>query len=178
MQRLVYLILCVVLLSPIVGCETSDQRLTEFVTSSTSQQAMQNREMAEVTRTAAEHHRLVVEAVEKSRQEVVNLQQDVQEELRQLDAERKTMAESRRRESLLVPVINHLGVLFVAVLPLALCWYLLHGLSSRGQEDAVCDMLIQELIAEPLQSLPGPEPKAAIEHAANPQTPATDHASN
>jgi hypothetical protein len=175
MQRLVYLILCVVLVSPMVGCETPDQRLTEFVTTSTSQQAMQNREMAEVTRTAAEHHRLVVEAVEKSRQEVVNLQQDVQEELRQLDAERRTMAESRRRESLLVPVINHLGLLLVAVLPLALCWYLLHGLSNRGQEDAVCDLLIQELIAEPLESLTGPEPKAAIEHAAKLEPPQPEH---
>jgi hypothetical protein len=177
MQRLVFVIPCV-LVSLMVGCETPDERLTEFVTMSTSQQAMQNREMADVTRTAAEHHRLVVEAVEKSRQEVVSLQQDVRQELQQLDAERRSTAENRWRESLLVPVINHLGLLLVAVLPLALCWYLLHGLSSRGQEDAVCDLLIQELIAEPLERLPGPEPKAAIEHAANPQTPATDHASD
>ena len=166
--------LCVVLGSVIAGCETPDERLTEFVSSATSEQAQQNREIADVARTAAENHRLVVEAVEKSRQEVTSLQRDVRQELQKLDEERRTLAHARWQESLLAPVITNLGLLLIAALPLALCWYLLHGLASHGNEDAVCDVLIQQLVEEPLPNLPAPTLAGGIEHSITPETPTTD----
>lgn len=164
---------CAVLASVIAGCETPDDRLTGFVSQATSQQAQQNHDMAEAARTAAENHRLVVETVEKSRQEIVGLQQDVQRQLQQLDAERRAIADARRRESLLAPVLQHLGVLIIASLPLVLCWYLLHGLSHHDQENQVCDVLIQELMADPTLALPHGTSADRLEHAEPPASPAS-----
>ena len=60
-------------------------------------------------------------------------------------------------------------------MPLVLCWYLLHGISGTGNEDAVCDVLIQQLVAEPLPSLPAHDQTVGIEHVAKPEMPHIEH---
>jgi hypothetical protein len=82
-----------------------------------------------------------------------------------LETERKDWAHQRRTESVLAPILTTLGTALLALLPLVLCWYLLHGL-SRTPEQQVAELLIEELAEEQPARLPPPSsgPRAALEH--------------
>ena len=149
-----------------VGCNSPDDRLARFAQEATSQQAQQNRDMAHLSQAVTEDHRRVVETVEQSRQAIVDLEQDLQGQRDRLDQERQALANERYRESLLGPVVNRLGMLLVAALPLVLCWWLLVGLKSEKEntEDAVSEFLIHELAANESPLLPAPQRREAIAH--------------
>ena len=137
------------------GCSSSDDRLVRHVTESNRQQAEQNREMARLHQNLAEGNTRLVEAVAESRQEMLAMESNLQDQRDRLEAERKSLASQRYWESLLAPALTDVGMLLVASLPLVLCWYLLHGLRSAGDDD-VNEVLLRELVAEDRLLLPAP----------------------
>lgn len=148
------------------GCSSSDDRLIKHVAESNRQQAAQTQEMAKVHREVAEGTSRLVEAVADSRKEMVAMESDLQEQRAQLDAERRSIANERYRESLLAPVVSSVGLMLVAALPLVLCWYLLHGL--RTSDEDVSEVLIQNLVSEQLALPATPPDRQRIEQETPP----------
>ncbi len=140
-------ILLITFLPMIAACSSPDDRLARLAERSAQQQAEQNQTIADVTNTANENHRRVVEAVEKSRQSVADLEREVRQQHDRLDQERRSLADERHRESLLAPVLHSIGLLLVAALPLVIAIYLLHGLRGRNDDEAVSEVMLRELLA-------------------------------
>ena len=154
-QSLMNSLLSIVLM--IAGCESSDDRLADYAQKSVAQQAKQNAATAEVAREAAESQRRVIETVEKSRQDLIAVQKELDLQRTTVAQERKELTEQRREESLLAPVLTTIGYLLVTSLPLGLCWYLLHTLKgSPVDESAVTQLLVQDLLSEQPVLLPRP----------------------
>ena len=135
-------------------------------------QAEQNQEMAQLNREVAAGTQRLVEADSRARQEVIAAQKDLAQQQASLaerhdalETERRTMAEQRNRESLLVPVISTLGLLLLCCLPLGLAWYLLHAWHREAQDEIVLgQLLVEELVSPHPLLLPGPVLLPAIEH--------------
>ena len=82
-----------------------------------------------------------------------------------LEAERRKIAQQRRSESLLAPVMEGFGLLLVVAVLLGFCWSLLIGLSREGEPEYTAvanDLLLQELILEQPEALPTTGPPTAI----------------
>lgn len=156
--------LMLIAMVPAIGCD-KDKRLVEFAKEADQRQAEQNHEIAKQNHEIAAATKQLVEADAKSRQELVALERDLQteratigEQRDHLEAERRELASQRRRESLLAQVLAGGVTLLACLLPLVLCWYLLHGLRSQNQDEALGELLVMELAsgaASPL--LPAPE---------------------
>jgi len=129
-----------------VGCDTPDERLVHQLADTSREVVQQNQEIAKTQHEIAEGSKLLVNAVAESRHEHNELQRNIQTQRDNLESERKAIADERRFESLLAPVIETAGVLLVAALPLVLCWYLLHGL--RGPDEEVSEVLISQLVSQ------------------------------
>ena len=129
-----------------VECDTPDERLVHQLADTSREVVQQNQEIAKTQHEIAEGSKQLVNAVAESRHEHNELQRNVQAQRDSLESERRSIAVERRNESLLVPVIETVGVLLVAGLPLVLCWYLLHGL--RGQDDDVSEVLVSQLVRQ------------------------------
>ncbi|MCA9125156.1 MAG: hypothetical protein KDB11_33505 [Planctomycetales bacterium] len=131
-------------LGTLSGCDTPDERLVRDLAETSREVVQQQQEIAKSHSELAEGSKRLVNAVADSRHEHQELQQTLQQQSDKLDAERRAIASSRQRESLLVPVLETMGVLLVASLPLILCWYLLHSL--RDQADDISERLVSELV--------------------------------
>lgn len=121
-----------------VGCEEEEnRRLVEMSERHEQRQAEQNRNTAEL-------HRKVVE-----------LQRDVQAEKTaigqqrdRLESERQAMASQRRWDSLVAAAITNIGLLLACSLPLALAWLLLSRPPDTGDEQAVVEIMLDDLTAK------------------------------
>ena len=158
------LVIITLLILLAAGCSSPDERLAHLAEATSTQQAQQNQAVTELNREAGENHRRVVEAVEQSRQSIVFLERDLQLQRDTIDQERRSLANERHLESLLGPVLNSLGMLMVAALPLVLCWYLLHGVRGQNDQEEISGVLIQELAASESPLLPSPDRREAIGH--------------
>jgi hypothetical protein len=148
----------------IAGCEPppSDERLARMAQQSVEQQAQQNEEMARLNREVAEGTGRLVEADSQARQELLAAQRDLHRQQEQvglqrdaLESERKDWAVQRRTESVFAPVVSTLGMTLLALLPLVLCWHMLHGL-GRSEEHQISELLIQEIVSPEPTLLPPP----------------------
>lgn len=157
------LLLTPLLVVAVTGCSSSDDRLARFAAESNRQQVEQNQEMARVHREVAQGTTRLVDAVAESRREMLGMERELQDQRTELDAERKSIADQRHRESLLAPVVANVGLLLVAALPLVLCWYLLHGLRSDGEE--VGEVLVESLVEQRLGVIASTSTRPGIEHA-------------
>ena len=127
--------------------------------------------MARLHREVAAGTQRLVEADSRARQEVIAAQKDLAQQQAglaqqydQLEVERRSLAQERNRESLLVPVISTLGLLLLCCLPLGLAWYLLQAWHRETQDDIVLgQLLIEELVSPRPVLLPGPVLLPAIE---------------
>jgi hypothetical protein len=155
--------------SLLAGCvKDEDDRLAEIAAEHARQQAAQNQEMARLNREIATGSRNLVEADAKSRDELLAMSREVQEQQNQLEAERRALAVERRRESLLAPILSTSLLLVVCSLPLVLCWYLLHGLRQDAASAAeLNEVLIVELAAEQPAFLPAPAAFESIDHCSD-----------
>lgn len=153
------------------GCD-SDERVAQVATQAADRQAQQNTQMARVTHQTAEGARKLVEADAAARKEMVQVHRDLQTERatlggewNKLEAERQEIAQDRRTESMLVPAIQTVGAIVVAVLAIGFCLVLLFGLRKSDDADAqLGELLIHEMVAEQprlfpprdVPELPGP----------------------
>jgi hypothetical protein len=151
-------------LAAITGCEppSPDDRLAQMAEHSVTQQAQQNAEMARLNREVAQGTNRLVETDSLARRELLAAQRDLQRQQEQvgiqrdaLETERKDWASQRQTESVYAPILSTLGMTLLALLPLVLCWYLLHGL-SRSADHQIGDLLIQEIVSPEPTLLPPP----------------------
>ncbi|MCE9554686.1 MAG: hypothetical protein K8T91_15120 [Planctomycetes bacterium] len=149
------MIFAAILAIAIGGCN-SDERVAQVATEAANRQAQQNTEMAKVTNQVAEGSRELVEADSEARREIVKVHQELQaersrlgEQWNQLEGERQEIAQDRRTESMLVPAIQAVGAIAVAILAIGFCLSLLFGLRKNNEADAILgELLIHEIIAE------------------------------
>jgi len=153
----------IVALAVMIGCNNKDPRLARMAEQTTAQQAAQNQQSAQLNEKVVANHRQMVEAIERSRQDLQSLQHELNAQRSAVDQQRQDLAARQYRESLLAPVLSSLGIILAAALPLVLAWYLLPGLrSSNPDAELVGQLLVEDIVREHPVLLRTP-PAAAIE---------------
>jgi hypothetical protein len=139
-----------------IGCdEEENKRLAEMAERHIERQAEQNRQVTELQREVAEGSRRLVEADAQARQEMVTLQREVQAERSEvgwqrdlLEGERRELAAKRRLDPIVAAAITNIGLLLACLLPLVLCWYLLQRRVEPADDQAVAEVLLEDLVAD------------------------------
>jgi hypothetical protein len=161
MNRVECRVIVVILVGLLAGCE-EDERAIRIAEEAAERQAEQNQEMARLNREVAEGTKRLVEADAQNRGELVAMQRELQDEQTEigrqrdpLETERRELATIRTRESLLVPVISHIGLLMLCCLPLLLAWYVLHGMRDGADDDAAMgELLVHDFVSDQPVLLP------------------------
>ena len=156
----------------LTGCEEKDARLAEMAQESVRQQAKQNEEMSKLNREIASGSKRLIESDAKAREDVLAMQKDLQGQAAEvghqrdeLETERREIADQRLHESILGPIIANMGPLLVCALVLVFCGLLVYGLRvDSGSDDAVSEVLIEELVAERPVFLPPAVSAEALQH--------------
>jgi len=169
------------LLGSLGGCD-DNARVAQVAERAAERQAELDKEMAQLNRQVAEGSKELVEADARSREALVGIQKDLQIQQAQvnhqrdeLEKERKAIAEERVRESILAPILANLGPLVVCGLVLLFCCLLLWGLRvDRKDDDAVGEVLVEELTSQSPILLPSPNAPKAIEHCPDGPAAITD----
>jgi hypothetical protein len=139
-----------------IGCdEEENKRLAEMAERHIERQAEQNRQVTELQREVAEGSRRLVEADAQARQEMVTLQREVQAERSEvgrqrdlLEGERRDLAAKRRLDPIVAAAITNIGLLLACLLPLVLCWYLLQRRVEPADDQAVAEVLLEDLVSD------------------------------
>jgi len=145
-----------------IGCSSGDERLIDLSHQSADRQAEQNRLVEANNRQVIEATNRLVEADAQGRRENVELHRQIEAERsginQQRDAleqERRQMADERNRDPIIAESIRAAAGLIAAILPLAVCVYLLRGLFHKSDDEAMAEVLIEELVAhKPLLAEP------------------------
>lgn len=152
----------------LTGC-SENEKLAQMAEKAADRQAGQNKEMARLNREVAEGTKLLVEADAEARADMIDIQKDLcsqQAEVGyqrdELEAERQDISAQRLRESLLAPIIDNLGPLLVVVAVLFFCGLLVHSMGN-GKDDAIGEVLIEELVAERPTLLPSRDSRQGID---------------
>lgn len=142
----------------VIGCDKDrdkNRKLAEMAERHSQRQAEQNQRTVELQREVATGTRRLVEADAKARTEMVKLHRDVQAERtevgRQRDAlekERRGLATARRLHPIIASAITNIGLLLACLLPLVLCIYLLNRPVEAADDQAVAELLLEDLVAE------------------------------
>ena len=151
------------------GC-SKNERLAEMAEEHTRQQAAQNQQMAQLQQEIAQGATELIEANDRAREEVVAIQRDIQTERTAvgqqrdlLEEDRRRLAEQRRQDPIIAAAITQFGMVVACVLPLVVCWYLLHREPTQSDDATVTEVLIEDLIVERPLLLSAPsERRAAI----------------
>lgn len=152
-----------------IGCE-EDERLVEMAEKHLDRQAKQSEQIIDLQQEVTEGSRRLVEADAEARKEMIALQRDVQSERvevgQQRDAledERRDLASQRRLDPIIATAITNIGLLLACLLPLVLCWYLLHPRVEPADDQAVAEVLLEDLVIDKPLLLPRPEGRRAID---------------
>jgi hypothetical protein len=162
-----------------IGCSSSDERLVELSRQNTDRQAEQNRLVEANNHQVLEAANKLVEADAKSRTENLELHRQIEDERsginQQRDAleqERRQIADDRNRDPIVANSILAVGGLVAAILPLLVCLVLLRGLFQKSDQEALVDVLIEDLVSRhPL--LREPESLSLPERGREPRLPAS-----
>jgi VIT1/CCC1 family predicted Fe2+/Mn2+ transporter len=138
-----------------IGCSSGDDRLVELSRQSSDRQAEQNRLVETNNRQVLDAANRLVEADAKSRSENNELHRQIESERsgvnQQRDAleqERRQIALERNRDPIVAESIQAAAGLIAAVLPLLVCLFLLRGLFSRTDGEALAEVLIEDLVSQ------------------------------
>ena len=153
------------LMTALVGCEHSDERLVVLSERANERQAEQNRQSALQNQQVAETTNRLVQADAQARQDAAAIQREHQQEVRAsrtrldqqrdaLEAERRRIADQRYRDPIIADAIGGGALLIAAVLPLVICILLLRQLSSTPPDEALGELLLAELVADEPTLLP------------------------
>ena len=149
------------LIVAMTGCE-EDERVSQVARQAADRQAAQNQQIAHIARQAAEGSRELVAADAQARREIIKVHQEMQseratlgEQWNKLETERQEIAQDRRTESLLVPALQSIGAIAVAVLAIGFCLFMLFGLRKTDDTDAqLGELLVHEIVADQPRLLP------------------------
>jgi hypothetical protein len=138
-----------------IGCSSGDERLVDLSRQSTDRQAEQNRLVETNNRQVIDATKRLVEADAEGRKESIELHRQIETErsgLNQqreaLEQERRQVADQRNRDPVVAEAILAAAGLIAAILPSAVCVYLLRGLFHKSDDEAMAEVLIQELVAQ------------------------------
>jgi hypothetical protein len=138
----------------VAGCRSDDQRLLDLSRQSLDRQAEQNKLVENNNRQVIDATKKLVEADADSRRENMQVHHELQAERagfnQQRDAleqERRQIAEQRNRDPIVAESIKVAAGLIVAALPLLVCLFLVRGLYHKSDDEAVADVLVEELFA-------------------------------
>jgi hypothetical protein len=138
-----------------IGCSSGDERLVELSRQSADRQAEQNRLVETNNRQVIDAADKLVQADAQGRKENVEAHRQIEAErfgINQqrdfLEQERRQIADQRNRDPIVAESIRAVAGLIAAVLPLAVCLALLRGLFHKSDEEALADVLIEELVAQ------------------------------
>jgi hypothetical protein len=145
-----------------IGCSSSDDRLVDLSQKSADRQADQNRLVEANNRQVLEATKRLVEADARGRTENLELHRQIEVERsgvnQQRDAlehERRQIAARRNRDPIIAESIQLAAGLIAAVLPLLVCLFLLRGLFDKPDQDALAELLIDDLVSrQPLLDHP------------------------
>ena len=152
----------VILMATTIGCnENGNKQLAEMAERHSQRQAEQSKQMADLQHEVAEGSRLLVEADARAREEMVALQREVQAERGEvghqrdvLEQERRVLAAQRHRDPIIASAITSSGLLLACLLPLVLCWFLLHRRVDPVDDNAIAEVLLEDLVADQPLLLP------------------------
>ena len=151
-----------VLIATMSGCD-EDEQLARMAEEHARRQAAQSQQMAELQQEVAQGARELVEADGKAREGIVALQRDIQTERTEigrqrdhLEEDRRQLADQRHRDPIIAATIMQAGMVIACILPLVLCWYLLHREPAQADDAVVAEVLIEDLTAESPLLLPSP----------------------
>ena len=169
-DKIMFIPIAAMLILTAIGCnENENTRLAEMAERHLDRQAEQNRQMVELQHEVAEGSRRLVEADAKAREEMVALQHEMQTERveigRQrdlLEDERRDLATKRHLNPIIAAAITNIGLLLACLLPIVLCWYLLHRRVEPAEDQAVAEVLLEDLVANRPLLLPRVETNRAI----------------
>ena len=169
-HKLIHMPIVAALMLTAIGCdEEENKRLAEMAERHMERQAEQNRQVTELQREVAEGSRRLVEADAQARQEMVTLQREVQAERNEvgrqrdvLEGERRELAAKRRLDPIVAAAITNVGLLLACLLPLVLCWYLLTCRVEPADDQAVAEVLLEDLVADRPLLLPRTDGVRAI----------------
>ncbi|MCY2993235.1 MAG: hypothetical protein NTY19_35935 [Planctomycetota bacterium] len=162
----------------LIGCGETDPRVVQVAMESTRLQAEQNRRMGELQQQVAEGTKQLVDADSQARQQLAELQRELRtdqaEVSRQRDAlesERREIAKDRYWDSILGTSIYTGAGLLACLLPLLLCGWLLHATRDKqGTDEALAELLVEELVTDRPLLLPPRKPVPLLPHQAAPQS--------
>jgi TolA-binding protein len=174
MKRLAHMMLIALLLA---GCTSSpDERLVQMAKEHEKRQAEQSQQMARLQQEVAEGSKRLVEADAQAREELAAMQQamrvdqtEIGHQRDQLETERREIATQRNRDPILAAAIMNIGLVLACLLPLVVCVYVLWSVGKGRQEDeAVTELLVQELVSQRPKLLPPPGLPALMYETAKP----------
>ena len=167
MKRTVLLILIPpLLLLPMTGCGSNDDRLVTMAKDHEGRQHEQNLRMAELQKSVADASKRLVEAEAESREKFQAMQENLRsdqatigQQRDALEADRREIAAQRNRDPIIAASIVQIGTVLATLLPLLLAGYLVWAMRhNAGEDDAVvAEMLVSELVSEHPRLL-APEP--------------------
>ena len=174
-HQIPHMLILLVLMIGMIGCD-EDERVVRMAQEHARQQAAQSQQMAQLQQEVAQGARELVEADSSAREEIISLQRDIQAERTeigrqrdQLEEDRRRLAAQQHRDPIIAATIMQVGMVVACVLPLILCWYLLHREPAQADDATVAEVLIEDLSAESPLFLPAPaEHHAAITYEESP----------
>ena len=172
------------------GCgESRDERLVVMAEKNIAEQVRQNERMAAQSIQIAEAAKRLVAADSQARQEMLQAQAALQDEIqgarnnvdRQrdlLESERREIADQRYRDPIVAESIGAVGLTIACLLPLILAGYVVHCLRHTVDSDeALSELLVMELAGEQPGVLTSSLNQAArIEHRPLIESEQSDHA--
>ena len=162
----------------LIGCGETDPRVVQVAMESTRRQAEQNRQMGELQEHVAEGTKQLVDADAQARQQLAELQRELRtdqaEVSRQRDAlesERREIAKDRYWDSILGTSIYAGAGILACLLPLLLCGWLLHATRDKqGADEALAELLVEELTTDHPLLLPPRQPVPLLVHKPSSQS--------
>ena len=165
------------------GCADSrDEEFRQLAQQTIRQQAAQNERMAKQSQQIVEASKHLVANDAQARKEMIGahaaLQKELQTEraninqqLTELESERREIARQRGRDPIIAQAIGGVGLTLACLLPLLLAGYVIYSLNrSSDDSDALSEMLVMEIVAEKPILLPiSPRPVATLEHSPLPE---------
>ena len=160
MRVLELMMMVALLLTAGCGGDSGDARLVAMAQHNIAEQARQNERMAAQSIQIAEASKRLVEADSQARQEMLQAQAGLQEEIqlarnnvdRQrdlLESERREMADQRFRDPIVAESIGAVGLTIACLLPLFLAGYIVHCLRRNiDSDEALSELLVMEIAGE------------------------------
>lgn len=152
-----FAILIIALLTALmIGCnEDENKAVLEMSQEHQRRMEAQNQRLDEMRQEVAEGSKRLVEADAEARKELVALQRDVQTERievgvkrDELENERREITRQRYFDPLIATAITSAGLMIVIALPLVLCWHLLRRPVESADEQAVAELLLEDLVSD------------------------------